>query len=437
MNKATLYLFFLLPLSLLGQTNDSLKEEKYTFHFQQTVVGQYHPVFNSPYAGRNSLQSKDDWHTSLTATIFTGMRLWKGGEFYFNPEIAGGSGLSGAFGVAGFVNGETFRVGNPSPTVYVARGFFRQHIALGDKKEEYKENVNQVGGRLPADRLTFTIGKICMADIFDCNSYSHDARSQLFNWALMDAGAWDYPANVRGYTYSFVTEYIHPTWTIRAATSMVPEVANGPYLDMHFDKAHSETLEIEKHYSCGKNSGVLRVLVFTTTAHMGNYRTVLDEPVKYDTAIVNTRAYGRRKSGFSVNWEQGFGNNLGAFVRASWNDGKNETWAFTEIDQSLTGGIMIKFSGKKPDHDSKISLAFVVDGLSNDHRDYLKAGGYGFIIGDGKLNYANEMILEAQYNYQLNKYFFLSPDYQFVMNPAYNKDRGPVNVVGLRGHIEF
>ena len=434
MNKIITLLLCIFTSSLFAQTDSGTR--CYTFHFQQTVIGQYHPTFNAPYSGKNSMVTKEGWHTSLTSTIFTGVRLWQGAELYFNPEIAGGSGLSFAYGMAGFPNGETFRVGNVSPTVYIARGFIRQHFALGNDKSAYAESTNQIGGQLPADRITLTAGKICMADIFDGNSYSHDPRSQFFNWALMDAGAWDYPANTRGYTYSFVAELIHPSWSLRAATSMVPEVANGPYLDLHFDKAHSETVELEKHYSFGKRTGVLRLLGYTTTAHMGSYSMVLGNLEKYDTSIVNTRAYGRRKSGFVINWEQSISDGSGVFMRGSWNDGKNETWAFTEIDNSITGGILLNGKAWKRGLD-KLGFAFVVNGLSAEHRAYLAAGGYGFIIGDGKLNYANEMIAEVQYNCHLTDNFFLSPDYQFVLNPAYNKDRGPIHIIGIRGHVEF
>ena len=407
-----------------------------SLHFQQTVVSQYHTPMKSPYSGFNSLEDVEDWQTSLTGTLFLGIRLWDGGAVYFNPEIAGGSGLSSASGIAGFSNGECFRVGSAAPAAYVARLFIRHHFELGSEKETVDDGVNVVSSLRATKRITLTLGKFCLADIFDQNSYSHDARSQFLNWSLMDAGAWDYPANTRGYTTSFVAEYVSPELSVRAATSMVPAVANGPDLDGNFSQAHSETLELEKPYSIGLNNGIARVLLFTTTAHMGNYREVLENPVGTDTSIIMTRRYGRTKRGIALNIEQQISNHFGAFLRASWNDGRNETWAFTEIDHSLSAGVVLQGDmwGR---HSDKIGIAGVGNGISADHRDYLAAGGYGFIIGDGRLNYGNEIIAEVQYICSLSKNVTVTPDYQYVLNPAYNRDRGPVHVVGIRVHSEF
>jgi high affinity Mn2+ porin len=216
---------------------------------------------------------------------------------------------------------------------------------------------------------------------------------------------------------------------------MVPEVANGPYLDLHFDKAHSETVEYDKFYKWGKQPGIFRFFVYNTFAHMGNYKEATGD-TQFHNNIALTRQYGRTKTGFAINMEQALNDESGLFMRLSWNDGTNETWAFTEIDQSASLGYSLGGKRwKRPD--DRIGVAVVVNGLSPDHRNYLAAGGSGFILGDGALNYGLESIAEVYYSFHYNKYFFISPDYQFIMNPGYNKDRGPINVFGVRAHVEF
>lgn len=409
------------------------RNERFSCHFQLTTIGQHQLPFNDPYDGLHSLISHEPLRMSVTSTLFLGAKLWKGGELYFNPELSGGRGIGGTSGIAGFPNGEVYRVGNPEPVVTCARIFLRQAFRLQGAEEPVEDQPNQLAGKTAANRLVFTLGKFSVADMFDNNSYSHDPRSQFFNWAMMSAGAWDYPANTRGYTYGIVAELIKPAWSLKLSTAMVPEVANGPFLDLNIANAHSETVEFDRNFSLHKRPGVIRLIVYNTFAHMGNY----DEALKEITPdVTTTREYGRTKTGFVINAEQALNDNTGMFARISWNDGQNETWAFTEVDQSVNIGIQLKGnSWKRPD--DKLGIAVVVNGISEPHRGYLAAGGYGFILGDGRLNYGLESILEAYYNARLFSNFYLSPDYQFILNPGYNRDRGPVNVIGIRGHVEF
>jgi high affinity Mn2+ porin len=411
------------------------KTEKVSYHLQITLVGQHQLPFNSPYVGTLSLVPDEKLRMSVTSTMFLGTRLWKGGEVFLNPELSGGRGLSATSGIAAFPNGEVYRVGNPEPVLTIGRCFLRQTFALSTDKVNVDGAQNQLQGLVPASRLTFTFGKFSVADMFDNNSYSHDPRNQFLNWAMMSAGAWDYPANTRGYTYGFVAELIKPSWALRFASTMVPEVANGPYLDLDITHAHSETLQFDKHINIHKRGGVVRFLVYNTFAHMGNYyQAIANNPTAPDVTL--TREYGRTKYGFVVNAEQEVNDIIGLFGRLSWNDGQNETWAFTEIDRSANVGMVVKGSAWKRPNDN-FGVAILADGLSNPHREYLADGGYGFIIGDGKLNYGLESIAELYYNCKFLSNFWLTPDYQFVVNPAYNKDRGPVNIIGIRGHMEF
>jgi high affinity Mn2+ porin len=274
-----------------------------------------------------------------------------------------------------------------------------------------------------------------VADIFDNNTYSHDPRTQFWNWSLMSAGAWDYAANTRGYTWGAAAEYHAPQWALRLGAALEPETANGPYMDMNISKANALMIELERSYSLLNKKGKIRLIGFHNSAFMGSYsKTLQDTNLHLD--VTRSRSYSNDKSGFALNLEQSLSENSGLFARLSWNDGKNETWAFTEIDKSFSlGFVNTGAKWKRPaDH---FGIAIVVNGLSDLHRDYLATGGVGFIIGDGKLNYAPEQIAEINYNISITPQFSLCPDYQFVLNPAYNRDRGPIHLLGLRAHAEF
>ncbi|RYY13009.1 MAG: carbohydrate porin, partial [Cytophagaceae bacterium] len=292
-----------------------------------------------------------------------------------------------------------------------------------------------------AKYLALNLGKFSIADYFDQNSYSHDPRTQFFNWSLMSAGGWDYPANVRGYTVGAVLEYVQPGLTLRAGLSAMPTDANGPTLDLHYDKAQAITAEITKSYSVEGHPGAVRLLGFRNQAAMGSYNLAVGRAAGLGTTpdVTMARANGRTKYGFVVNAEQEISPNVGLFGRYSYNDGHNETWAFTEIDRSLSLGLTSTGARWKRPTD-RLGAAFVANGLSQAHRNYLAAGGSGFILGDGRLDYGVEYIGEVYYSIDFPRYHAaLSPDYQIIFNPGYNTSRlpGPVHIVGLRVHVEF
>lgn len=416
-------------------------DENWSLHFQQTIIQQWHNDLNPRYAGGNSLQARENAKLSLTTTLFLGRRLWKGAAVYFNPEVAGGSGLSGATGIGGAPNGETFRIGDPAPQVYLARLYLRQLWALGASEEEDEDDLNQLKGTRPAKYLALNVGKFSIADYFDQNSYSHDPRTQFFNWSLMSAGGWDYPANVRGYTVGAVLEYVQPGLALRAGVSSMPTDANGPTLDFHYNKAQAITAEVTKSYSVNGHPGAVRLLGFRNQAAMGSYNLARQQAASLGTTpdVTAARADRRTKYGFVINAEQEISPNIGLFGRYSYNDGHNETWAFTEIDRSLSLGLTSTGARWKRPTD-RLGAAFVANGLSQDHRAYLAAGGSGFILGDGRLDYGLEYIGEVYYSIDFPRYHAaLSPDYQVIFNPGYNTSRlpGPVHVVALRVHVEF
>jgi len=409
---------------------------RFGVHFQLTTVTQWHPSFTAPYSGANSLSPDAEHETTITTTLFAGARLWSGGELWVNPELSGGSGLSKAFGVAGFPNGEAFRVGSPEPHISVARVFLRQTFAVGTGTEEVSDEANQLPGRRPVKRWTLTVGKFGVTDFFDDNAWSHEPRRRFLNWADWSSGAWDYPADTRGYTWGLAVEYEAAEWAMHFAAAAEPKVANGLEIDTDLAHAHSFTGQFDRRYQLAGNDGVARFLLFYNSARMGSYRQAIEEASGAPPDIVSTRQPGRTKWGFVVNLEQSLGKTSGLFLRGSWNDGKNEAWAYAEIERSLTvGGVLQHPLAARSDDEA--GLAFIVNALSADHRDYLAAGGYGFMIGDGKLNYGLEKIAELYYTALLWRGVWLAADYQFVENPAYNRDRGPVHVFGLRFHVEL
>ena len=407
----------------------------YTLHYQATVIEQGHFAFPADYSGKNSLQSSPEHTDSVTSTIFFGMRLRPGTELYVNPELTGGRGMSGANGVAGFPNGEIARVGDPEPNVTTARLYLRQVFDFSSETENIPDGPNQVAGTAAAERLTLVAGKFSMTDFFDQNAYAHDPRSQFLNWALMAAGSWDYPADTRGYTWGAVADYHRPDAAIRCAFAAEPKSANGPALDRRIGRANGSVIEAEQAVSLvDRRRGTIRLLAYFNQADMGSYNQAMSQGSPPD--VTKTRAYGRTKYGVALNGDHELTDTLGAFTRLNWSDGRNETWAFAEIDESETAGIEWKPArwGRGQD---RWGAAAVFNELSNPHRRYLASGGYGFMIGDGALHYGPEMIAETYYRFELRKELYLSPDYQLIVNPAYNRARGPVQVWAVRVHAEF
>lgn len=439
-----IFLFQIISYNGFSQDIDSTKESNWTSHFQFTYIAQKHPGFPSKYSGQNSLaDTVEPAAKSITATLFLGRKLWKGASFYFNPEVSGGNGLSFTKGIAGALNGETYRVGAVAPSVFIARAFLQQNFALGNTTYEYvKDDANQIAGKIPSSRITISAGKFAVSDFFDDNKYSKDPRSQFFNWSLWANGAWDYPANTRGYTFGLVAELIKPNWAVRLSSVAVPRIANFHLMEYNIN-AHGETIEFEHTLSMNRRSGAIRFIVSNTYSQAPSYTEGMKALATNNTFILNViqgniehKSYGGKKFGVGFNAEQDLTNELGIFSRIGWNDGKYVTWAFTEIDETANLGLSVKGNKWKRPNDV-FAIGAVINGISKEHQNFLKAGGYGFIIGDGKLNYGKEAIVETYYNTKVSTFFWITFDYQFINHPGYNKDRGPVHVFGIRGHIEI
>jgi high affinity Mn2+ porin len=411
--------------------------ERWNLSLQATSIGQYHGAFNAPYTGTNSLSNQSERDVSLTATLFFGLRIMDNTQLYFDPEIAGGRGFSGVTGVANAPNGELPRVASATPKPYLARLYVSHDFGFGDEKESFESDDNQLAGARPMIRYTVTVGRFTLTDFLDNNRYTHDPRTQFMTWATMYNGAWDYPADTRGYTWGWVHEFHARNWSLRYASAAVSKRANGLRFDRRLFRDRGDVFEGELRSSRGSHPGTLRLLGYLNHTDSGGYGNALQLAAATNTTpdVTKTRQSGTLKYGFGVNMEQEITKDLGVFARLGWNDGKTESFEFTAIDRLASGGVSVPGARWKRAKDT-VATALTVSGLSAVHALYLSRGGLDFIIGDGRLNYAPEFVWESYYSARVVKGFFATLDAQHIANPAYNHDRGPLWALSLRLHIE-
>ena len=437
-NKKVITILSIIRLTTSSIASAETSQEDWNAKFQSTYVWQKDAAFHSPYSSVNSLSSDAHKSYSFTATAALGVRLWQGSELYLNPEVSQGVAFSNLTGLGGFTNGELARTSGANPTFYRARFFLRQIWGLGGESEEIKSDANQLAGNVDKSRVVVTLGNISVLDIFDNNIYSHDPRTQFLNWSIMTHGAYDYAADARGYSWGAALEYDSDHWAIRAGRFIQPEEPNLLKLDPHIFEHYGDQIEIEHVHEIDGKPGKLKLLAFRNHTKMSRYQDALNLGASTATTpdLNQVRFSNQDKVGLGLNLEQEIYPDIGLFGRAMWADGKTETYAFTEIDHSLSGGLLIKGNSWKRADDT-VGLAFAVNGLSNAHRRYLAVGGIGVFLGDGQLNYKSEDILEAFYNIKVARYAWVTLDLQHIQNPAYNADRGPVNFAGIRLHTEF
>jgi high affinity Mn2+ porin len=430
----------LLVIGLVCRAQDAQQPEaeRWNLFYQATSIGQYHGTFSSPYAGPFSLRDHPERVVSLTTTLFLGLRLSPTTQLYFDPEIAGGKGFSGVNGVANAPNGELPRVASATPKPYLARLYVTQDFAFGDEKESVESDANQLAGTRPMMRYSVTIGRFTITDFFDNNRYSHDPRTQFMGWGVMYNGAWDYPADTRGYTWGWVHEFHARHWSLRYGSVAEPRVANGLRFDRRLFRNRGDMFEGEARYSVRKHPGAVRLLGFLLHTNSGNYAQAIrsSEQTGGVPDIIATRQNGTLKYGVGLNAEQELTKDIGVFGRLGWNDGKTESFAFTAIDRLATGGISVTGTRWKRPNDT-VATEWTVSGISGVHALYLARGGLDFLIGDGKLRYGPESISETYYSARLFPGFFASIDLQHIAHPAYNRDRGPVWIPSLRLHFEI
>ena len=411
-------------------------------HGQTTFIWQAKPAFNAAYSGPNSMSPLREESYSFTLTGDFGLRLWKGAQLHLNPEGAQGVPFSSLLGAGGLSNGELARGSSTSLQTYPARFYIQQRINAGGELETIEPDFNELGGKFSGKRWTITLGSFSLLDFFDNNPYAKDPREQFSNWAFLTHGAWDYAADSRGYTTGAIVEYRTPSWAVRAARVMQPVESNGLALDTSM-RHFGDQIEAETDLPWRAPGGPMRMraLFFRNAVFAGSFCEALALRGIPDVGLVRREQV---KTGMGVTLEAPLSEDSGVFLRASRNSGNVETYAFTEIDSQLAVGGQFTGSpwGRARD---RWGVAYAVNGLSEDHRAYLSAGGVGFFLGDGRLNYDSERVFETYYRIVLpdlkrgssKLQSALSLAYQHITNPGYNADRGPVVAYTFRWHSEF
>ena len=415
----------------------------FAVHGQATFVNQAYPSCRSPYEGTNSMSGGGTSRETFDMTLSAGVKLWQGAEFWANPEIDQGFGFNDTHGAAGFPSAESYKLGAAYPYARLQRAFLRQTINLGGDTEKVDDDFAQFAGTRSTDRLVLSAGRFGIADIFDTNRFANNPKLDFLNWSVINAGSFDYAGDGWGYSYGTAAEWYVDRWTLRGGVfdlSNTPAGGTSPTayaLDPTFQQFELVG-ELEERHELWGQPGKIKITGYLERGRMGQYAdaVALAQATGQPADINAVRSYASRP-GVSLNLEQQINDNLGVFFRAGWADGHKEPWDFTDIDRTVQGGVSI--NGKswgRPD--DAIGIAAVVNGISSAHLAFLNAGGLGILVGDGQLpNYGVERILEAYYSYALTVSTRLTFDYQFIANPGYNADRGPVNIVAARAHWQF
>jgi high affinity Mn2+ porin len=412
---------------------------------QYTSVIQNQSSFQAPYSGPLSTDAAGDTQPSNTFGFYAGWAITDWAQYYFDTEKFMGAGVSRGTGLGSGTNGDVVREGNNTlkKRFYVARNYLRLMLPLAPGTTRVEHAQDQIAGTEAATRLEFKFGLMAVNDDFDKNSYAGSTRNEFMSWSLWENTAWDYAANTRGYTDGFVISYVSPAWALRFGEYLMPKFANGQPLEPSWARSHGRNLELT--LSPWDGGTILRLLAYQNTAHMGDYSAARARAAMTGAppVVIATEQDGRRKTGFGVNLEQPLADSAstGVFLRVGWNDGKTESYAFTEVDRLVSVGGELSGAHWSRAED-RLGLGIAIEGLSAPHRQYLAAGGAGFLLDDGRLNYAPEQVYEIYYRLQLANLarvlrLQLSPDFQFVRNPGFNHDRGPVSFAGLRFHMEY
>lgn len=419
---------------------------------QANIILQGHGAFHSPYEGANSLRARGEYKVSLVGTLFLGLQPWQlrrqsgtaarryNTDLILHIESAGGRGISQALGLAGFTNLDVVRNPTLGSAPYIARVEVHQTIGLTNRMTPQQRGPLSLADEVPVRRFDLRVGKMSSPDSFDLNSVLTDSHLQFTNWSVDNDGAWDYAADTRGYTYGAVLEYADRAWSARYGLMLMPTVANGIDLDWNVKRSRGQNMELEvRHGWLPGRAGVQRVLAFVNTAHMGSYREAVAAYRSGADAVPDIAAHehtGAVKYGLGYNLEQPLTKHITAAARFGWNDGKTESYAYTEIEQTVLLGVASDGGGWGRQND-RFGVAFVSNAIKRDHQQYLQAGGQGFILGDGALQYGRETTEELYYNLHAWRGMYFAPQVSHVNNPGYNQARGPVWVPGVRAHVDF
>ena len=411
---------------------------------QANIIMQGDLPFHSPYQGKNSFIGRGEYKTSLVGTIYMAVRPTRSirynNDLILDVESTGGRGLSQAFGLGGFTNLDVVRNPTLSTKPYLSRYQVHQVIGLTNHTTEQEPGPFALAPSVPLRRFEIRVGKMTLPDFFDANEVGTDSHLQFMNWTVDNNGAWDYAADTRGYTTGGMIEYDDRLWSVRYGIFAMPIVANGIDLDWAFSRAHGQNGEfVVRHSFVPKRKGTQRLLFYANNAHMGVYREAVEAYLAGTDKtpdITKHEHYGALKYGVGFNTEQEISENLRVYARFGWNEGQHESFAYTEVDQTVSGGADYAGTRWRRPVD-KVGLAVVSNAIKADHQEYLKLGGLGFLLGDGNLNYGRETIVESYYNLHAWRGLFYALDVQHVANPGYNRDRGPAWVGSVRAHIDF
>jgi high affinity Mn2+ porin len=417
-----------------------LESERWWISGQANFISQWHPEFHSPYQGPRSLPPEAQDATSRVLTLFTGVRLTNTMELLCDVQETGGHGIGEAVGLGGVTNLDIVRNPDLSKAPYIARLMWHQVIPLSSKTAASVRTPYSLFSALPVRRLEIRFGKFSIPDFFDSNAYGTDTSFQFMNWTVDNNGAFDYAADTRGFTFAAMIEYHDRRWALRFAEALMPKVANGIHLDADLSRAHAENVEFELRGTVlRQQEGIIRFLGFVNHANMGSYREAVENFLAGSTSKPDITAHPLRTSvkyGFGINFEQPLNSWMGIFGRWGWNEGRHESFAYTEVDQ--TAEIGAGASGQRWRRKlDRAGIVFVSNGISRDHQEYLRLGGTGFLLGDGTLTYGRENIFESYYTLHLWRGIYPSVGLQHINNPGYNRDRGPVLVPTLRLHVEL
>ncbi len=419
--------------------------QTWAIHGQSTFTEIYQPAFRSPYRGPQSLDPGSRGRETWDVTLYGGVRPWRGAEIWVNPEVDQGFGPSNTFGLAGYVSAEAYKLGAATPYVRLPRLFLRQTIDLGGEVQAINPDLNQLGGAQTANRVVVTIGKFSSFDVFDTNKYAHDPRNDFLNWSLIDGGNFDQAGDAWGYSYGAAVEWYQDWWTVRGGVFDLPTYPTYKYLDNRFGRQLQYVAEFEERHTLFGQDGKLKLSGFFTRGFLGSYAQAVAQAAAQPASPAGPGATPsiqdvlriRNKGGVSLNLEQSVTEDLGLFARAGLTDGTSSVTSFTDIGNTVSAGLSL--NGRRwGQPDDTVGLAFASNGISRHFKNYLRAGGLGILIGDGQLpNSGREGVLETFYNHTIVKGLNLTADYQFINNPAYNRDRGPVSFLSARLHAQF
>jgi high affinity Mn2+ porin len=436
-----------------------IENESWNAYGQFTYISSWKPSFSAPYTNLNgsinSLLPTAERSFTGTATLYLGVRLWKGGEGYLVPELISEQPLSQLRGLGGAIqNFELQKGGSPTPGVYRSRLFLKQTVGLGGKSLVEESGPLQLGTHYDSRRLVFAAGNFSVLDFFDTNAFDVDPRQGFLSLGFLTYAAYDFASDARGYSYGGIGELYWDNWAVRLGRVTPPKQPNQLPIDYRIFKYYGDQFEVEHKQTIGGQEGMVRVLGYRNHENMGRFSDAIAafeaDPAENATTCTGFN-YGSQnagapdlcwarkpnvKKGIGTFAEQYIGHDIGLFGRGMYSDGKTEVYAYTATDRSFTVGALAKGTAWSRPKDL-VGVGGNLGWISNVHAKYLGMGGVDGFIGDGAITARAEKSFDLFYSAAFDKVYWLSGDYQRIANPGFNAARGPVNVFTVRIHGEF